>query len=617
MGNPKIFLTLIATITIHFVFAQNKVDSVLMNRLQESSPLINKLYGDAKNSVFKNSNDSDNTSSKLVTKSELSFYKYEGKIIRKIEIWHYGYETNSEDTTTMLGYAAYAVKKNLHTETKLKIIRQNLFIKENTVIQAAKLADNERFLRSLDFIQDAKIFIRPYSHDSVDVVVITKDLFSFSAVLDISGLTSMKTRFAESNFMGLGQKLQTSILWDQTRSPNAGIELLYSKNNIGGSFINGTVAYTEINTGKSEGAEDEFAYYIKLDRPLVSPFSHIAGSFEISYNRSENVYKKPTSEYLNYNYKVTDGWLGYNLGTTGNRDNHYFSKNRNRIFLSLRYFNINFQNVPDYVGSGFDPIYNDRKLFLGQVTLFRQDFYKLKYIYGLGAIEDIPKGYNLSVTGGWAKQLYLERPYLGFQCERFWLNSKGAFVDGVFKAGGYMQNGTLEDAGILAGFNYYTPIQPLNKWQHRELIKVSFANLFHSITYDPLRIDNVYGLHEFNTDSVQGITRLSFSGESVLYSNRKVLGFHYAIFAQAGITIVNPKNEPIGNSDGYTGIGCGLRMRNDNLVFGTIELHVIYFPRTVYPVGNYVVTLQTDLRYRFKSNFVQAPDIVKFNAGDL
>jgi hypothetical protein len=354
------------------------------------------------------------------------------------------------------------------------------------------------------------------------------------------------------------------------------------------------------------------AYYLKLDRPLVSPFTHFAGSFEISHNYSINVYKKPETDFLNYNYSFTDGWVGYNLGTVGYGENVY-GKNRNRLFLSARYFQIYFNELPVVVGSKYDPIYNDRKMFLLQLTSFRHDFYKQRYIYGFGATEDVPKGYNLSVTGGISKQLDLVRPYLGFQIQRFLVTGKGAFLNAAIKTGSYISSGTLSDASLLAIVNYYSPVSVLYKWKHREQYSLSFTNLHNRISYEPLRIDNVYGLHEYNTDSVIGNTRVSFYGESVWYSNKKILGFHYAGFFGVGLTLMKPENENINGTNGFPGLGCGMRFRNDNLVFGTIELHGIYFPRSVYGIGNYVLTFQSDLRYRYKTNFVQAPDVVQLN----
>src|SRR5690606_39828076 len=57
----------------------------------------------------------------------------------------------------------------------------NLFIRENTKLNPYKIADNERFLRTIEYIQDARIIVIPIPEtDSVDLVVITKDLFSLT-----------------------------------------------------------------------------------------------------------------------------------------------------------------------------------------------------------------------------------------------------------------------------------------------------------------------------------------------------------------------------------------------------------------------------------------------------
>jgi len=593
-----------------FVFAQNRVDSLL--KKTENNPFINKLYSDAKNSVKKNPTDSIDENALLTSKSEKAFYKYENKVIRHIQVFTYGVDQNNIDTNHFIGYISHFIKTKLQTDTKEKIIRQNLFIRENTPLQSSKLADNERYLRTLDFIQDARIFITASNADSVDIFVVTKDLFSIKAVFEAGGLQSLFSRFSDANFLGLAQKIQTSFLWDQVRNPNLGFELLYSKTNIGGSFVNGTIAYTQVNTGRSEGTENEFAYYLKLDRPMVSPFSHFAGSFEMSHNYSMNVYKKIESDFLKYNYSFTDGWIGYNLGTSRTKENDY-SENRNRFFLAARYYQIYFNELPTKIGNNYDPIYNSKKMLLFQFTSFRHDFFKQRYIYGFGAIEDVPRGYNLSLTSGLSKQLDLVRPYFGFQIQRYSVTKNGAFINTALKAGSYYSTGTFSDASLLATFNYYTPISIHYKWKYRQQYTVSFTNLYNRITYEPLRIDNVYGLNEFNTDSVIGNTRISVYGESVFYNNKKVLGFHYAYFAGAGITLMKPEHINFENSDGFLGLTCGLRLRNDNLVFGTIELHGIYFPRSVFGIGNYFLTLQTDLRYRYKTNFVQAPDIVQLN----
>jgi hypothetical protein len=60
-------------------------------------------------------------------------------------------------------------------------------------------------------------------------------------------------------------------------------------------------------------------------------------------------------------------------------------------------------------------------------------------------------------------------------------------------------------------------------------------------------------------------------------------------------------------------LGAGLRTRNENFVFGTIELRFIYFPRTVPGNNAFKITITTNLNFRFNSTYVTEPDIVQSN----
>ena len=618
IDNLKICLLLLFALlqTAHPVLAQT--DSSGRKRFQPPK-LIRNAYKDAVNSMKRNPGDTINVEEAQIRRSEQLFSRYEGKIIRKIDIKHFGFERTFADTSTRIGYFGTRVLNALHTDTREPVIRQNLFIRENVPLYPAKLADNERFLRTLDFIQDARIFVRPVpgTTDSVDIMVVTKDLFSLTGIVDVSGAERVRARIAEANFLGTAQRIQATGLWEQNRVPQFGFELLYSKNNVAGTFMNATVAYTQINTGRSEGTEEEGAFYLRLERPLVSPFSHVAGGIELSFNQSQNVYSKPINLFQSYRYHVYDGWVGYNLGTRRLLDDRNYSGNRNRIFVSARYLQTDFLEVPQYVGDTFDPVYNTRKMLLGQVSFFRQDFYKLNYIYGFGTTEDVPTGYNVSFTGGWTRQLNLERPYAGVQAEQYIVTPSGGFIDAVFRAGGFYNKGKMEDAGTLASLSFFTPLYTVRNWRTREFLRVSISQLKNRLTSEQLRINNDYGLPEFSTDSVLGAQRISLYGESILYTGKKLFGFRFAPFASAGFSLINSENQPLKKADIYSGVGAGIRTRNENLVFGTLELHAMYFPRAVYNIDHYRVTFKTDIRFRYKTNFVQAPDIIRMNRGAL
>jgi outer membrane protein assembly factor BamA len=113
------------------------------------------------------------------------------------------------------------ILNRLHRDTRQWAIRDNLFIREKTPLFSYLLADNERYLRSLDYIQDARIVVKPIagSQDSVDIYVITKDFFSLNGQLNNASPGKFKARVGDVNLLGAAQNLQGTILVQKDRSP--------------------------------------------------------------------------------------------------------------------------------------------------------------------------------------------------------------------------------------------------------------------------------------------------------------------------------------------------------------------------------------------------------------
>jgi hypothetical protein len=194
-------------------------------------------------------------------KSEDFFMPYEGRIIRNITIQRLGFGKSVIDTTRNIKNTITRIGNRLHSDSKEWLIRDNLFIRENKAVNPYKMADNERYLRDLDFILDAKIYIVPLIHtqDSVDVVVVTRDVFSIGGSFNPSSPTKTRIKLYDVNLFGMGQRVQFTGLADNNRTPACGYEFLYRKNSIGGSFITATGGYTQLNTGSSYGREEEKA----------------------------------------------------------------------------------------------------------------------------------------------------------------------------------------------------------------------------------------------------------------------------------------------------------------------------------------------------------------------
>ena len=262
----------------------------------------------------------------------------------------------------------------MHRNTREWVIRNNLFIKEKTGLNPYITADNERHLRSLEFIQDARILVKriPNEPDSIDLIVVTKDLFSISGELNDASTSRFKAKVGEANVLGMGQKVQIIMLQEKKRDPHFGSAILYSKNNIANTFINATAYYTNINSDLIDGTEDEHAWYLSFDRPLVSQYSHVAGNLTIGQNQSYNNYSKPDSFFYKYHYNTFDAWIGYNLRVKEFLKN---TKLKDRKFISIRYFRNKFSQTPFQIDDRYNFKFNDRQAVLAQFTFFRQNFF--------------------------------------------------------------------------------------------------------------------------------------------------------------------------------------------------------------------------------------------------
>ena len=117
------------------------------------------------------------------------YLQFTNKIIRNIYVLRLGFERDINDTLKYNISFGTVVANAFHKKTRERVIRNNLFFKENDLVQPYLLADNERHLREQPFIQDAliKLTMVEGSPDFVDVVVITKDVFSIGGSADISG----------------------------------------------------------------------------------------------------------------------------------------------------------------------------------------------------------------------------------------------------------------------------------------------------------------------------------------------------------------------------------------------------------------------------------------------
>ena len=599
------------------VYAQ---DDIYIHSLRDSTFLLKSKKG-----IFKKLGDAiwidapqfNMQNNSGVIKNESPFTKYKGKIINQIQVNSVSYEIPFNDTMPSSKKIIRAVEEALYNSTTNKTMLKNLFFNTGDTLYPYLIADNEKFLRELAFIQDARIVasIDPADSNGVIMNIEWKDIFPFGGSGNIGSIESFNAEINHNNIFGLGDKIQINALYDLDRRPLAATGFEYIKRNFMGSFLNLTFGIDKIKPAFNSGRREEYARYIKGDLPLVSPYHSFTGGFEFGTYASSNTYntRLPYQHMYKYAYGMMDGWMGINIGAGLRvKDN---LQTRLRKFISFRAMSKRFSEIPDTANIKYNIHYSNIDAGLVALNIFKQEYYHTSYIYGFGRNEDVPEGYSFSVVSGLTQRNAKTRPYLGIDYERDYFSEQKNYTNFILKLGGYLHNGSLEDISFLSAVNYFTTLKKLSnpKWSKRNFVQISATQQVNTILNEPLYLRSEYGIPTFKNDNIQAATRVSCNIESVYYNMVKYYGFSFAPFMFVNSSYIKLIGEAIEKGSIYTALGLGCRTRNENLVFGTIELKAYYYPRTISNMTPLNVSITTGLRFRYNSQLMRRPDFVQLN----
>jgi hypothetical protein len=593
-------LLLLVVVISHRANAQEKEDTT-RHGLKDSKA-IQKIMG-----IITKDPGSDQAT--INEKSEKPYLPHAGKIIRRIIVRRIGFNNTVQDTSSNVQTFLSKAANSMHVDTREFVVRDNLFIKEGQPLNPYRVADNERILRNLNFVKDARILVRPVKNSNqVDLIVITRDVFSLGASFTPDGATRYRFSVQEANLLGMGQSLQVGGQYDIDRTPKFGSEIIYQKINVLGTFVNSTIGYSQINGGTSLGTENESAVFLRLARPLFHPFTRWAGGIEISNNFSTNVFRRPDSLYENYRYIIQDYWAGYSFGFKTMPNN--LRENRNRRFVALRSYQQNFSELPNGFIREIDRYaLRTRQAILGQVSFFRQDFYKTQYVVGFGRTEDIPYGYRVSFTGGVEKELGNQRTYGGTEVYFSNITANGAIHTYYLGLGGYYNPKTTagEDGIFIGNFQHFSQLHRTGTKRVRLQTSIGYARIYNQTLKRGIDVRDINGILGFSPDSLVGNNRLTLSEEAVMYTPWRILGFKLAPIARIDVAMLSKDAQLFKRDNFFSGISAGIRTRNENLIFNTIEARIFYYPRVVENVSHVGFRIQTNLRIRYPTALVNAP----------
>lgn len=518
-----------------------------------------------------------------IEKADAGYEPYNGKIIRNIyyKVLNVVGPT-LQDTSAPVLPGVFEFINKIHPKTKNNVLRNNLLFKRNEELNPLELSNSERLLREMGAIKDAKIQVVPVpgQPDSVDVEVIVKDVFPIGARVKAPQVDEYDLRIWTVNFLGWGHRFDNTVTFRPGQQPLFRYSRMqYYIPNISGTFINGE-ALIERGDNYAMNRFSANRFYL----PVQSSWGGLARFEEKKYKTGKPVYHAHTNQpdslvrpMVKYRQKELAAGYSYRIKRFDLAVPDFF-------VASPAYFNRHYIDRPEIVNdTNFQ--YQHRTDLLGSISFIRNDYYKSRYINNFGISEDVPYGFNLTLTIGHELGELVDRTYMGTSLSAGKYFNKVGYFYVITEAGSFIRSNSFDQGLVRLGLSYFSKLITTRS-NYRSRFSVSADYLAGLNRYPGERMylieDDV--LKHIVSDSLFGNQQINFTASITTFTPWYFYGFRFAIEAFANMALIGSNKFSLFKNQLYTGVGLAVKIRNESLVFETIELKLTYFP--VLPDGD-------------------------------
>jgi hypothetical protein len=497
------------------------------------------------------------------------FSPFEGKIIADIEIQGMDvFGPTCSDTTQKASNWAEKCANAIHTKSNLKTIQNQLIFKIGDQLDPEVMYENERIIRDLNYIRDVRIWVEQDSIylGLVNVKVLTKDRFSFGASGGVSGTSSGNIELYNRNIFGVGHEVSVKFVGHINREPYLGIESYYSINNIGGKFLDISLGY--LNTYLREG------YVLDMDKPFYTQTTKWGyGAFLARMLRTDKISNSDpvtVEDPLNLSFNGVWGGRGINISP--------HMPHITQLVFSLGLNNWNYFDEP-VVAEGNEHFFANHTLYMAGITISQRRYIQDQLIYSYGITEDIPEGFKNELIYGYDANEFGDRHYLHFFTSNgnLLLSRKG-YIYLSAGIGGYLKDKRFEEGLIQANMDFISKLANAGRKRVRTFVDASYTLGIRRYEIENLTLGKNDLVRGFSSKTAVGKQRLNLKLEHVVFMPNQFYKFNMAFFGFADMGIIGSNNSIIFNQNYYGGIGFGLRLHNENLVFETFRLRFAFYP---------------------------------------
>ena len=548
------------------------------------------------------------TSSEKKSKPPPVSADYSGKLVGKIYLKQIDvFGPSVADTARKAKSKLSQFYNRIHVNTHDRVLRNNLLIEKGDRINPTRLADNERVIRSLRFIRDARLIVQPRADnsDTVDLLLITEDVIPYTFGASPEGFIEGDAEVTNVNLLGTGHQLSNRIIVEPDETPQVGYEGRYRIPNIRGSFIEGGLRYRYTMR--------EHIRSFTLNRLFVVPDIRYAGGIDISYNRLTtfdpwvNSYqildtftRFENIPFIRYGLFNQDYWLARSFGVRNFDD-------RARLIAAFRYNSQYFFERPQ-VAIDTNSAFHHRDLLLFGAGFSRRYYTTKTLVYTYGRTEDIPIGQLAEITAGPEYGEFYNRYYTGILYSRGGFMPALGYVSARVKWGGFWRNRTLEDGVFRFRLNSFSYLIHRRRTKYRIFLEADYTRGVRrtqnvDFRFGLITLRDEEGIRGLEGWVLEGNERLAVSVETVAYPPVNFYSFRMACFIFTDVGVIAQPGEKFFRNPSYKGLGFGFRVRNENLAFKTFQIRFAFYPRTP----------ENESWFGFRVGSIPIPDFLDFD----
>jgi hypothetical protein len=498
--------------------------------------------------------------------STLYFAPFDGRKIKSIRIQQLDvFGPTFQDTSRQSSGWIEKTANSLHMKTTERKLRGQLLFNEGDPVNPRLMSENEKYIRDLPYIEDVAIILSPADgfNDGVDVMVIIKEKFEYGITGNLS-TNAGEIEITDQNMFGIGHQFSLMRSYNLDENTRWGGGFKYEISDLDRKFIRTGIEYIDNYSKK--------AWNVFIEKKYISSKDDWAGG--ITCNRVLSDYFLTPYSYTrtdtSASYLTTDVWYGkqlkswYNYLTIGS------------ITLAGRHLHQNFYHTASTQYT--NTIFRNHDFFIGSVGISKRYLFKNNLVYGYGITEDIPYGRYAELAFGADVDSYKTRPYAHFRYSKANILTGGSYLKWELGIGGYLNNSKVEQGVILLSSNYFSNFVYLNGHPYRFFVDMELLSGINRYPEEYLVINHKYGIRDYFSMNTLGTTRLKINIESVRFWEWNKYGFRFAHYFFSDAAFLSNKPERILNDQFYAGVGVGIRVHNESLVFNVLEIRLSWIP---------------------------------------